>query len=79
MACTLVSLFAPTVYTSMMLSNGAANKHENAKTSDKLFLEANVIAMVEKCCFGPAKILGLLRVMSNVKVTKSKLLRACCA
>ena len=53
-----VSLFAPTVYTSMMLSNGAANKHENAKTSDKLLLEANVIAMVEKCCFGPAKILG---------------------
>ena len=52
-----VSLFAPTVYTSMVLSNSAANNYEDAK-SKQILLEANIIAMVEKCCFGPAKILG---------------------
>lgn len=50
-----VSLFAPAVYTSMVLSKGVVDEKEDDEMDKK---KANVIAMVEKCCFGPAKMLG---------------------
>ena len=53
-----VSLFAPTVYTSMVLSNSVADNYEDDETGKESIAKANIIAMVEKCCFGPAKILG---------------------